>query len=104
MTATLIVSAEAEGQIRLIDAWWRENRTKAPDLFVQELAQATATLEAMPFAGIRVDHPEVKGLRRILLRATRYHLYYVADPSTVVVLAVWSSVRGSGPDLQRLLH
>jgi plasmid stabilization system protein ParE len=44
------------------------------------------------------------GLRRILLRATRYHVYYVSNAETVLILAVWSAVRGAGPDLKRLLH
>lgn len=103
MSAIVIVSPEAEEQIKTIDRWWRENRNAAPDLFVQELADAVAMLEAMPFAGHRVRHPEVKGLRRILLRATRYHLYYITDQETVFVLAIWSSVRGAGPDLKRIV-
>jgi plasmid stabilization system protein ParE len=104
MTIAVIVSPEAEAQIREIDSWWRENRKAAPDLFVQELAEATTTLETMPSAGHSTSHPEVKGLRRILLRATRYHVYYVSNAETVLILAVWSAVRGAGPDLKRLLH
>jgi plasmid stabilization system protein ParE len=51
MTIAVIVSPEAEAQIREIDSWWRENRKAAPDLFLQELADATTTLETMPSAG-----------------------------------------------------
>jgi plasmid stabilization system protein ParE len=103
MSEIVIVSPEAEAQIKTIDRWWRENRSAAPDLFIQELSDAVAMLETMPLAGHRVRHPEVKGLRRILLRATRYHLYYLTDQETTFVLALWSSVRGAGPDLKRLL-
>lgn len=104
MSVTVIVAPEAELQIRTIDTWWRENRPVAGELFVEELAEAVATLEAVPGIGGAVDHPTVKGLRRMLLRATRVHIYYVADDATVLVLAVWSAVRGAGPDLTRLLH
>jgi plasmid stabilization system protein ParE len=100
MTFAVVVSPEAEAQTNAIDSWWRENRTAAPDLFAQELSSAVATLELMPLAGRRVEHPEVRGLRRILLRATRYHLYYVVADQTVLVLALWSAVRGAGPDLR----
>ncbi len=56
----------------------------------------------MPSVGRVASHPEVKGLRRILLRAARYHVYYVTDADTVFVVALWSAVKGTGPDLGRL--
>ena len=93
---------EAERQIRAIDDWWRERRPAAPQLFAQELAQAVATLEALPLAGQRIEHASVQGLRRFLLRASRVHLYYVADEHVVRVLAAWGAVRGMGPDLTNL--
>lgn len=102
MMADVIVSPEAEAQIRAIDAWWRQNRLAAPELFLQELAEAFGTLAAVPWAGRTAPHPEVRGLRRLLLRASRYHVYYAAGEQTVLVLAVWSAVRGAGPNLQDL--
>jgi plasmid stabilization system protein ParE len=56
----------------------------------------------MPRLGRRIAHPEVVFLRRILMRASRYHVYYVTDGEIVMILAVWSAVRGSGPDLGRV--
>jgi hypothetical protein len=104
-TAAVFVAPEAERQIRAIDAWWREHRPSSPDLFAQELAQGVATLETLPFAGQRVEHATVQGLRRTLLRATRVHLYYVAESKHLVrVLAAWGAVRGMGPDLTHLPH
>jgi hypothetical protein len=43
----------------------------------------------------------VSGVRRLYLPATRYHVYYVHEPELhqVVILAVWSAVRGKGPPL-----
>ena len=102
MSPTVVISPEAEAQIRAIDHWWRRNRGAAPDLFVQELAEALAALQAMPAVGRNAAHPEIQGLRRILLRAARYHVYYVAAGEAVFVLAVWSAVKGTGPDLRRL--
>jgi len=61
MTIAVIVSPEAEAQIKEVDGWWREKRKAAPDLFLQELAEATGALETMPSAGHRVQHAEAKG-------------------------------------------
>lgn len=44
-------------------------------------------------------HPSVQRLRRVLLRATRYHVYYVPRADAVAVLAVWHSQRGQLPPL-----
>jgi plasmid stabilization system protein ParE len=102
MIVAVVVSPEAEAQIRAVDDWWREHRTAAPGLFAQEAAETIATLQFMPHAGRRFSHPTVPGVRRFLLRATRYHLYYVASGDVLVVVAVWSQVRGTGPDLTGL--
>jgi len=47
----VIVVPGAEAQIRTIDDWWRENRTAAPELFVQELAAAVALIQSSPQIG-----------------------------------------------------
>jgi hypothetical protein len=47
----------ADLHILELDAWWRENREKAPDLFDQELALAFRTIAAAPAAGRRYPHP-----------------------------------------------
>ena len=99
MATAVIVSPEAEAQIQTIDAWWRENRPASPNLFVEELAQAFSTIEFAPDAGHRYPHPSVKGVRRIFLRATRNHVYYLAGTDQAIVLAVWGSIKGGGPDL-----
>jgi plasmid stabilization system protein ParE len=100
MTLPILLTPEAEEQIRTVDAWWRAQRPAAPRLFSEELAAGFVLLAAAPEAGRRYRHPKVTDLRRLLLRSTRYHVYYKADGNTVVVLAVWNAVRGSGPDLK----
>lgn len=44
-------------------------------------------------------HPGITGIRRTLLRASRYHLYFKVIDEDVVVLAIWSAVRGRGPSI-----
>jgi len=78
--------------------WWREHRPSAPRLFEEELSSALATLAALPLAGNSYANPRVSDARRYLLRATRYHVYYRIEADTVLVLSIWSAVRGSRPE------
>ena len=97
----LRVSPEAEQQITEIDRWWKDNRLVAPTLFLDELAAAFELIGRLPSAGRRHRTRGIPGLRRLLLRATRYHVYYAPlDDEHLAVVAVWSAVRGSGPDLR----
>lgn len=89
----------SDGHIATVDAWWRANRTAAPDLFLDELADAFALIDAEPELGQPWASSEVPGVRRVIMRGTRYHVYYQVDGDDVVVLAVWSAVRGRGPRL-----
>ena len=102
MRRDVVVAEPAERQLGIIDDWWRQNRPAATELFEQEFASATETLATHPGVGAPVRRRRVKGLRRFLLRATRYHVYYVATDRVVFVLAVWSAVRGSGPPISQL--
>jgi plasmid stabilization system protein ParE len=89
------LSPEALGHAQHIRAWWRENREAAPDLFVDELAQALQKLERFPQLGPAYSRAEIEGMRRILLPQSRYHAYYtvVEDPDTVRVHAIWHIAR-----------
>jgi plasmid stabilization system protein ParE len=100
MTVRIVVTPEAEEQARTIDSWWRNERPAAPSLFAEELAAAFALLGDAPEAGRRYPHPTVPDVRRVLLRSSRYHVYYRLHENDVVVLAVWSGVRGVGPELR----
>lgn len=99
MSFPLRTSPLADLQILEIDLWWRENRDKAPDLFEQELALAFKTISAAPEAGMHHPHPEIGGVRRVVMRATRHHVYYVVRQDHVLVVAVWSAVKELGPEL-----
>ncbi len=91
------VSAEAQAQIDRIDAWWRENRPAAPDLFAEEFMAALSALADTPAMGVRyAPRPSV---RRLLLRRAHHHVYVTDDGTTVYVVAVWNAYRGCGPRL-----
>ena len=96
-------TAIAEADIRTIDAWWRENRTAAPDLFLDELRLAVSLIGSFPLLGKRYPAAKVPRLRRYLLRASRYHVYYLPSPSEVLVLSIWGTVRGTTPNFKQIV-
>ncbi|MCE9584765.1 MAG: type II toxin-antitoxin system RelE/ParE family toxin [Planctomycetes bacterium] len=96
----VVVTPEASQQVLRIEEWWRRERTAAPDLFTEELASAFEFIGNAPQAGRRYPHATVAKVRRVLLRSSRHHVYYRIHDKDVIVLAVWSAVRGSGPDLK----
>ena len=100
MTARVRTTARADRQILQAGAWWRGNRPAAPNLLTSEIAAAFSLLENAADIASRYRRRGIPGLRRLLLPRTRYHVYYVHDPTgEVLVLAVWSAVRGRGPPL-----
>jgi len=92
------LSAEAHAQVEKIDAWWRKNRLVAPEMFITELGNALTALEEMPTLGTRYV-VGTKNVRRMLLRRTRYHLYFIEQKERLFTVAVWSAYRGRGPKL-----
>jgi plasmid stabilization system protein ParE len=91
---------EADAQIREIHRWWRENRSAAPGLFVEELRSAFELIGSAPGIGRVYRRAPVSGTRRVLLRKTRYHVYYVVREDEAWVLALWHARRGVGPPLR----
>jgi plasmid stabilization system protein ParE len=94
---------KADEYIRAIETWWRANRLSAPALFADELATAFETLSLFPNAGSPYRGRARSGVRRLLLRATRHHVYYLVNDAGVLVVAVWGAVRGSAPNLRELI-
>ena len=92
------LSDEARAQVREIDEWWRANRPAAPDLFSWELGQALTMLEATPTLGTPYDVGS-RAVRRLLLRRSHYHMYFVEQGGKLFVVAIWSAHRGRGPQL-----
>ena len=95
------LTAEARRQLQEIDEWWTVNRPKAPALVLRELARATSLLSTMPMAGKIYRRATSANYRRLLLRRSRFHVYYLVDEAerAVRIVAIWNAVRGHGPDL-----
>ncbi|MBL8716181.1 MAG: type II toxin-antitoxin system RelE/ParE family toxin [Myxococcales bacterium] len=101
MSKAVRTSPVADAQAEALDRWWRENREKSPDLFTEELTRALQTISAAPGAGKTWHHPGAR-VRRLLMRATHTHVYYVERDNHVLVVALWGAVKGAGPDLRGL--
>lgn len=100
MSLEVITSPDADAHILAVDEWWRVNRPAAPNLFREELAHCFVVLSQAPDIGKRYRrHSSPMAIRRVLLRATRYHVYYAPLSEVLLVLAVWHSHRGQGPTL-----
>lgn len=100
MSLQVFTTPEADAQIREIESWWRRNRTASPDLFADELVATFDILGDAPHIGRLYRQSPVPDTRRVLLKGTRYHVYYVPRGDQVIVLAVWHAQRGVGPPLR----
>jgi len=79
----VIATPEADDDARQIDTWWVAHRSGAPNLFLDELANALELLGMEPGVGKRVANRAILGLHRYLLRATGHHLYFVYSDDLV---------------------
>ncbi len=97
MSYRVVILPSAEAQASAIATWWSEHREEAPGLFTLELSVAGVRLATAPHVGTVWR----KGVRRLLLPRTRYHVYYAVDDGRAVVevRAVWHASRGRGPRL-----
>ncbi len=77
--------------------WWREHRPAAPGLFLTELANAYEMLLTAPESGAPYGSHRDVLVRRMLLRRSHFHVYYLVDDQGPLVIAVCSSARASGP-------
>jgi plasmid stabilization system protein ParE len=95
------LTAPARRQADRINHWWRENRTAVPRLFAQELADARSMIADRPEIGSPYTERQGVLVRRVLLPKTRHHVYYEIDRKNdlVMILAIWGTPRGSGPQL-----
>ena len=100
MSLSVRTTPEADDQIREADSWWRANRAASPNLFADELAGSFDIIANTPNIGRLYRHSPVPGTRRVLLKSTRYHVYYAPHVDDVRVLAVWHARRGLGPPLR----
>jgi plasmid stabilization system protein ParE len=79
----VVLEARAAREIAEIDAWWRENREAAPELFADELLSALDMIALVPSLGAPARSPRLPDLRRVLLRRTQYYVYYRVSAGTL---------------------
>lgn len=102
MSARVYLAAEAEAQLGAIIAWSRANTSAGLEAtLLAEMEQAIQLLGQTPGIGQPFRRSSRPGVRRFLLRRSRYWLYYVHHRSrgVVYVLAIWGTARGSTPTL-----
>ena len=94
-------TSAAAQQIRDEAYWWRRNRTKAPNLFREELRRAFALVAEYPEAGMITDDVDLAGVRRLVLVRTQHYVYYRVHSvaKRIEVLAVWSTRFGAPPSI-----
>ena len=95
------VSELADRQIREADAWWRENRLKAPNAIREELERIGALIASRPHLGARAVNVRLSGVRRIHIERIHYDLYFrvMGSPEYIEIVAFWGSRRGTGPPI-----
>jgi plasmid stabilization system protein ParE len=91
------VLRSANRQIAEASAWWKANRTKAPNAFREEITAAFDLLARQPDIGVRIAGFE--GVRRIHLNRIHYYLYYRVSAQVVEIVALWHTSRGDHPIL-----
>ncbi len=103
MRRRVVFVDKAELQLEAIDRWWLTHRRASPDLFLDELDQAVDLLSEVPDIGSPFRRSRIAGVRRLLLKRSKYWLYYFHDRQRlrVYILAVWSTSRGSDPTLPK---
>lgn len=91
----------ADRQIVAAREWWYEHRPAAPTALDTELQRAFRLLARHPRAGL-VTASRLVGVRRLVLRRTRYALFYrVREPERrIEILALWHASRGAGPSIE----
>ncbi len=99
MTYVVVMAASAFADACELIDWWREGRAEAPNLLGDELAAAIARLGQAPRLGRVVRQTAGTVVRRVLLRRSRVHIYYVVNDValTVEMVAVWHAMRDRDP-------
>ena len=73
---TTILAPAAVAQIDAALRWWSRNRPAAAGLLARELEAMIRTIEQAPQVGRRTRSAQFRGVRRLLLRGSGYHVYY----------------------------
>lgn len=78
MTERLVVgfTRRADRHVQDAASWWRENRPKAPQAFVDDLADALELIATHPHIGASARNVRLRKVRRVYLSRTGNYLYY----------------------------
>lgn len=99
MSRRITVSPQAIRQIDTALQWWTDNRSGVPGLLASEIETAFGRLQLHPTAGEQVRSRHGGSIRRLILRRSRYWLYYFVSENEIEVLALWHQNRGVLPPL-----
>ncbi len=71
------------------------------EIFRREYMAKLSFLARCPLAGHPYQHPEYRGVNRILLKGCQHYIYYRYDPTKqqITIIALWSNRRGGDPPL-----
>jgi plasmid stabilization system protein ParE len=96
---TVVLVGPAEKQLHEIAAWWMDHREASPWLVADEFDRCVSLLESTPDAGARFHRSRVPGVRRLVMRRTKHHVYYLHDEANAVVyiIAVWGAPKTGVP-------
>ena len=96
---SLSFSPAARRQVLAADSWWRRHRAASPELFTDEVEATVSRVLDAPRVGRLYGDVAAGAVRRVLMPATRHHVYCQVTDATLTVLAVWSARRGRTPPL-----
>jgi plasmid stabilization system protein ParE len=94
------IGTRAQRQVERINSRW-QGHADYPLLFEEELEEAFRDLLAMPHLGTRYPMAKRPHVKRLLLKKSKYHLYYSLerDEAVLIIHSVWSARRKRGPKL-----
>jgi hypothetical protein len=84
MTTVVIVDT-AEEQLRESCEWWMTHREANPSLVMDEYERCVSLLESSPDIGARFHRSRVPGVRRLLMKRTKHHVYSLHDEPNAIV-------------------
>src|SRR4029079_18730647 len=98
---TIEITDAAEEQLREIVEWWTAHRDTGPQLVMDEFERSVALLKSSPDVGVRFHRARVPDVRRLVMKRTKHHVYYLHDNANAIVyiLAVWGAPKFGYPVL-----
>ncbi len=95
---TSSTSGRAKRELRRLDKWWRHNRDHR-DVFIDEFESMVKVIEDKPDIGRPYRTAKGKEVLRVLMRTSRYHIFYVIKGDEIEIVSVWGAERGRSPKL-----